>query len=73
MTTLTPQQQEEVAKLDDYIKLKEIQLNAYKELKASLEFADDDFESSEIKDKMAPLAKEVKDLTQKIKEIESYA
>ena len=54
MTTLTPQQQEEVAKLDDYIKLKEIQLNAYK-------------------DKMALLAKEVKDLTQKIKEIESYA
>ncbi len=72
MTTLTPEQQEEVIKLDDYIKLKEMQLKAYKELKASLEFADDEFEESVIQEQMAPLAKEVKALTQKIKEIESY-
>ncbi len=73
MTTLTPEQQEEVAKLDDYKKLKEIQLKAYKELKATLEDADDDFETSVIQDEMEPLKKEVKALVQKIKEIESYA
>ena len=73
MTTLTPEQQEEVAKLDDYKKLKELQLTAYKELKATLETADDDFEASEIQDEMEPLKKEVKVLIQKIKEIEAYA
>ena len=72
MTALTPEQQEEVAKLDDYKKLKELQLTAYKELKSSLEFADDDFELSVIQDEMAPLAKEIKILVQKIKEVESY-
>ena len=73
MTTLTPEQQEELAKLDDYKKLKELQLKTYKELKVTLETADDDFEASEIQDKMEPLKKEVKALVQKIKEIEAYA
>ena len=73
MTTLTPEQQEELAKLDDYKKLKEMQLKAYKELKATLEHADDDFEASMIQDEMEPLKKEVKVLVQKIKEIEAYA
>ncbi len=73
MTALTPEQQEELAKLDDYKKLKELQLKAYKELKVTLETADDDFEASEIQDKMEPLKKEVKALVQKIKEIEAYA
>ena len=73
MTALTPEQQEELAKLDDYKKLKELQLKTYKELKITLETADDDFEASEIQDKMEPLKKEVKALVQKIKEIEAYA
>ena len=73
MTTLTPEQQEELAKLDDYKKLKDMQLKAYKELKATLELADDDFEASMIQDEMEPLKKEVKALVQKIKEIEAYA
>lgn len=60
-------------KLNDYIALKELQLKTYKELKASLEFADDDYEASVIKEKMEPLAKEVKTLSQKIKEIEAYS
>ncbi len=72
MTTLTQEQQEEVAKLDNYKKLKEIQLKRYKELKATLEDADDDYETSVIQDEMEPLKKEVKTLVQKIKEIESY-
>ena len=73
MTTLTPEQQEELAKLDDYKKLKDMQLKAYKELKATLELADDDFEASMIQDEMEPLKKEVKALVQKIKDIEAYA
>lgn len=73
MTTLTPEQQEELGKLDDYKKLKDMQLKAYKALKETLETADDDFEASEIQDEMDPLKKEVKALVQKIKEIEAYA
>lgn len=73
MSTLTPEQQEELTKLDDYKKLKEIQLKAYKALKATMETADDDFEASEIQDEMEPLKKEVKALVAKIKEIEAYA
>ncbi|MGB5965201.1 MAG: hypothetical protein WBF77_07045 [Sulfurimonadaceae bacterium] len=74
MTTLTPERQEEVAKKDDYITLKEMQLKAYKVLNESLEFADDDFEKSVIQEEMAPLAKEIKTLAQqKIKEIEAYS
>ena len=34
LTTLTPEQQEELAKLDDYKKLKDLQLKAYKEIEA---------------------------------------
>jgi hypothetical protein len=71
MTTLTDEQKTEVEKKSEYIELKAELLKEYKSYEQNLEYADDEFEEDLILQKREKLAKRIKGLGAKIREIES--
>ncbi len=71
MTTLTDEQKTELEKKPQYIELKAELLKEYKSYQQNLEYADDEFEEDLILQKREKLATQIKDLGEKIREIES--
>ena len=71
MTTLTDEQKTEIEKKPEYIELKAELLKEYKSYEQNLEYADDEFEEDLILQKREKLAKRIKGLGAKIREIES--
>ncbi|MFT7824260.1 MAG: hypothetical protein ABXS92_05805 [Sulfurimonas sp.] len=70
-TPLTEEQQECIAQKDAFVTKKAELLKEYKSYESDLEFAEDEFEEGLIAAKREKLAKEIKDLGSKIREIES--
>jgi len=71
MATLTDEQKTELEKKTEYVDLKAELLKEYKSYQQNLEYADDEFEEDLILQKREKLATQIKDLGEKIREIES--
>ena len=71
MKTLTDEQKIEIENKENYEILKEKLLKEFKTHTAELEYADDDFETSLINGKKNKLAKEIKTLAAKLRDIEA--
>ena len=71
MATLTDEQKTELEKKTEYVDLKAELLKEYKSYEQNLEYADDEFEEDLILQKREKLAKQIKELGAKIREIET--
>jgi hypothetical protein len=71
MTTLTDEQKTEIEKKPEYIELKAELLKEYKSYEQNLEYADDEFEEDLIMQEREKLAKRIKGLGEKIRELET--
>ena len=69
-TPLNEEQQELIAQKDEFVTQKSTLLKEYKSYENDLEFAFDSFEEDLIKAKREKLARQIKDLGSKIREIE---
>jgi len=71
MHTFTDEEKIELEKKQEYITTKEKLLKEYKSYEEDLEFADDDFEEGLIQNKRDKLSVEIKNLSEKLRNIES--
>ena len=71
MRTFTDEEKTEIENKTNYMTLKEKLLKEYKKYAEDLEYAIDDFEEGLIKSKREKLASDIKQLSHKLREIES--
>jgi hypothetical protein len=71
MRTLTQEQLEEITNKQTYIEEKASLLKEYKSYEINIEYADDEFEEDMILQKREKLARKIKELGDKIRNIES--
>jgi hypothetical protein len=71
MTTPTDEEKTELEKKSEYIEEKAKLLKEYKSYQENLEYADDEFEEDLILQKREKLAVQIKELGQKIREIDA--
>jgi hypothetical protein len=71
MRTLTQEQLEEITNKQTYIEEKASLLKEYKSYEINIEYADDEFEEDMILQKREKLARKIKELGEKIRNIES--
>ena len=71
MRTLTEEQLEDIDNKQTYIEEKASLLKEYKSYEINIEYADDEFEEDMILQKREKLASKIKELGNKIREIES--